>query len=147
MFEGDSSEYMLFDGMLEEAVELTAEVLKRAVKLTEGIRVNKERMYRNACVNKGLDNCENIMMHIASRIGKDTAHSLVYNKAMMVELEGRELIDVLKEDETIMSSVSEEELEQWVRPENYTGLSSSIAEEMSVKAEQVSEKLRRKYEE
>ena len=145
MFEGDSSEYMLFDGMLEEALELTAEVLKRAVKLTAGIRVNKERMYRNACLNKGLDNSENIMMHIAARIGKDRAHALVYEKAMLVELEGREFIDVLKEDETIMGSVSEEELEQWVKPENYSGLSSTIAEDMAAKAEQVSQDLQKKY--
>lgn len=34
MFEGDSSAYMLYDGMLEEALELTTEVLMRAEELT-----------------------------------------------------------------------------------------------------------------
>ena len=77
MFEGDSSSYMLFDGMLEEAVELTAEVLMRAEELTRTLHVDKERMYRNVMLNKGLDNSECVMMQIASKLGKDKAHELM----------------------------------------------------------------------
>ena len=75
MFEGDSSSYMLYDGMLEEALELTSEVLKRAEELTRTIQVNKTRMYENALLNKGLDNSEHIMMCMAEKIGKESTIS------------------------------------------------------------------------
>lgn len=62
---------MLYDGMLEEALELTTEVLMRAEELTATLHVNKERMYQNALLNKGLDNSECVMMKIAEKLGKD----------------------------------------------------------------------------
>ena len=65
MFEGDSSSYMLFDGLMEEAMELTAEVLIRAEELTRTWNVNKERMLENANINHGLDNSEYVMMKAA----------------------------------------------------------------------------------
>ena len=34
MFEGDSSSYMLFDGLMEEGMELATEVIIRAEELT-----------------------------------------------------------------------------------------------------------------
>ena len=34
-YEGDSSSYMLFDGLLEEALELTTEILLRTEELPE----------------------------------------------------------------------------------------------------------------
>ena len=96
MFEGDSSSYMLYDGMMEEALELTTEVLMRAEELTATIHINSERMYQNVLLNKGLDNSEYVMMKIAQKLGKDKAHELLYDKAMKTELEGKDYLTVLK---------------------------------------------------
>lgn len=135
MFEGDSSSYMLYDGMLEEALELTTEVLMRAEELTATIQVNKERMYQNAMLNQGLDNSECVMMRIAEKLGKDRAHELLYDKAMKVELEGKDYLTVLKEDEVLSSNFTEKELEEMIKPENYTGLSSFLADRMAKEAQ------------
>ena len=56
MFEGDSSQYMLFDSIVDETMELVLEVLMRAEELTKGLVVKKERLYKNANLNGGLDN-------------------------------------------------------------------------------------------
>lgn len=145
MFEGDSSEYMLFDGVLEEALQLTTEVLIRAEELTRGIQVNKERMYANACINHGLDNSENVMMHLASRLGKDKAHELVYEKAMLVELEGRDFIEVLEGDEVVAGAFSRKELEEMTRPEGYVGISAYLAHSLAEDARECALELRRLY--
>lgn len=134
MFEGDSSSYMLYDGMMEEALELTTEVLMRAEELTATIRVNRERMYQNAMLNKGLDNSECVMMRIAEKLGKDRAHELLYDKAMKVELEGKDYFTVLKEDEILSANFTEAELAEMIRPENYTGLCGFLANELAGEA-------------
>lgn len=144
MFEGDSSSYMLFDGLMEEAMELTAEVLIRAEELTRTIRVNRERMLKNANINHGLDNSEYVMMEAAKKLGKDKAHELLYDKAMKTELEGKDYFTVLSEDETLTSMFNKEELKQLIDPASYTGLCSVLAEEMADKAEKMAEVLKEK---
>lgn len=142
MFEGDSSSYMLFDGLMEEALELTTEVLMRAEELTASIHVNTARMYQNAMLNRGLDNSECVMMRIAEKLGKDKAHELLYEKAMLVELENKDYLTVLKEDETLRANFTEQELEQMILPENYTGLSSFLAKEMAAEARKTAGRLK-----
>ena len=142
MFEGDSSSYMLYDGMLEEALELTTEVLMRAEELTATIHINKERMYQNVLLNKGLDNSEYVMMKIAQKLGKDKAHELLYDKAMKTELEGKDYLTVLKEDPILSENFTELELEEMLRPENYTGLSSFLACQMAQEAEKAAGRIK-----
>lgn len=134
MFEGDSSSYMLFDGLMEEALELTAEVLIRAEELTRTLHVNKERMLQNVRLNKGLDNSEFVMMNVAERIGKDKAHDLMYEKAMQVELEGRDYYEVLLADQTLSTMFSAEELKTMIDPASYTGICDVLAVELADKA-------------
>ena len=140
MFEGDSSAYMLYDGMLEEALELTTEVLMRAEELTATLHVNKERMYQNALLNKGLDNSECVMMKIAEKLGKDRAHELLYDKAMLAELDGKDYLTVLKEDPVLSDNFTDQELEEMIKPENYTGLSAFLAHRMAKEAKERAKK-------
>ncbi len=142
MFEGDSSSYMLFDGMMEEALELTAEVLMRAEELTRTLFVDKARMYNNILVNKGLDNSEFVMMSIAQKLGKDKAHELVYEKAILVQTEGQDFFTLLKNDPILSKEFSENELAEMIKPENYTGVSSDIAVTMAQKALQKAAEIR-----
>ncbi|WP_125702590.1 class-II fumarase/aspartase family protein [Lacticaseibacillus daqingensis] len=130
-YEGDSSSYMLFDGIFEESLELTTEVLLRAEELTRTIVPHPERMLKNVLNNHGLDNTENVMMHMAKKLGKDQAHSLLYEIAIKTEREGSEFIDNLMANETIAREFDREELEAMIDPRNYTGLASRIADEQS----------------
>ena len=93
-------------------MELPCEVLIRAEELTRTLCVNKERMLANANINKGLDNSEHVMMCVAAKFGKDRAHELMYDKAMKVEREGKDYYTVLREDATIHSMFTDEELKE-----------------------------------
>ena len=108
MFEGDSSAYMLYDGMLEEALELTTEVL----------------------------------MKIAKKLGKDRAHELLYDKAMLAELDGKDYLTVLKEDPVLSDNFTDQELEEMIKPENYTGLSAFLARRMAKDAKECAKRVK-----
>src|SRR5699024_1724062 len=43
-YEGDSSSYMLFDGLLEESLQLITEILLRTEELTRPLVVHEDRM-------------------------------------------------------------------------------------------------------
>ncbi len=147
MFEGDSSSYMLFDGLMEEGLELATEVLIRGEELARTLHVNRERMLTNVNLNKGLDNSEYVMMNVAARIGKDKAHELMYDKAMKVELEGKDYLTVLREDETLTAMFTDEELKAMIDPASYTGICDVIAREMADKARGRAAKIKKELEE
>lgn len=133
LYEGDSSQYMMFDGLIDEAIELMNEVLIRANPLTKGLQVNVEQLYRNANLNNGLDNIEHIMMELAPIIGKDKAHSLMYDIAMKVKLEKADLYDLLTE-EPLLKDLSSDYIHSLIKPENYIGLSAELALQQAEKA-------------
>lgn len=135
LYEGDSSQYLLFDGLLDETCELMTEILIRTNALTEGLHVNKERLYVNATINKGLDNAEYIMMELAQIIGKDKAHSLMYEASMKVKLHGEDFVELLKA-EPLLKDADEAYLQSLIKPENYIGLSAEIAMDLSQQAHQ-----------
>lgn len=137
LYEGDSTTYLLFDGLLDEAIELTTEVLIRARALSADLHVNKDRLYQNATINHGLDNAEHIMMELAKIIGKDKAHELMYKIAMKVKLEHADFVALLKE-EPLLKQESAQYLESLVKPENYTGLCHELAFEQAELAKQKS---------
>lgn len=141
MFEGDSSAYMVSDAYLEEAMELVTEVLMRTEELTRTLYVNRERMYENVLRNHGLDNSEFVMMRVAEKIGKDRAHSLMYEKAMMAERGGVCYLDALKEDPVLSGYFSETELEEMLKPENYTGLGHELASDLAEAAREGARRL------
>lgn len=141
-YEADSSQYMVFDAALEEAIELITEVVLRAEELTDGLNVNKERLKQNAFVNKGLDNSEFIMMKLAERLGKDKAHSLIYEKAIKAQTEDYLFVDALMEDEEVRKQFSKEEIHEALLPESYTGCGDIIALEQARRANEVAKQLR-----
>ncbi|MBT2698976.1 adenylosuccinate lyase family protein [Bacillus sp. ISL-40] len=143
-FEGDSTSYMLFDATLEEALSLTTEILLRGEELTRTLTINKENMYKNVLLNNGLDNSEYVMMEIARKLGKDEAHSLVYQLVMKSYLEGRNYFDVLSENPIIADAFTEEQIREMLDPKNYIGLSTQLAEEFSLKAINASKSIQEK---
>ena len=90
-------------------------------------------MYQNILLSKGLDNSEYVMMCLAEKLGKDKAHSLVYDTVMQVN-EGKDYLTALKENSEISAIFSVSEIENMLRPENYVGIGSQIAHKMSEEA-------------
>ncbi|SEO53303.1 adenylosuccinate lyase [Amphibacillus marinus] len=141
MFEGDSSTYLLFDGVIEEAIQLTTEILLRFEELTGTITIHDARMQKNAWLNKGLDNSEWLMMKVAEKLGKDQAHELIYKIAIRTSAYNEDFLTNLLEDPYIANHFTKAELEELISPASYTGLATEIAEDMALLANRYANKL------
>lgn len=142
MFEADSGAYMQMDALLDEALELTCEVLMRVEELTRTLHVNEERLYQNACMTGGLDNSEHVMMELAARVGKDRAHGIVYDDAIAAETQGVRFVDALCADPRVTEVLGREDIERMLDPASYTGQSAELAREQAAVAARVASELR-----
>ena len=133
-YEGDSSQYMLFDNILEEALELMTEIILRCEELTRTLIPHKDKLLKNANINKGLDNSEYIMMKLSETLGKDTAHELIYNIAIKTAKDGEDFYTNLMKEPVISQNYTVEEIKSFIDPKNYIGLSQEISENLSKKA-------------
>ncbi|MGB6128871.1 MAG: adenylosuccinate lyase family protein [Psychrilyobacter sp.] len=134
LFEGDSSSYMLLDGLLEEAIELIREILPRFEELVRTLTIKPKNMAKNIKLTNGLINSEHIMMKMASRLGKDKAHKLIYELSIKSTNENIEYSKLLMENEVISLAFTQKEILEILDPKNYIGLCSKMAEEFSEKA-------------
>ena len=144
-YEGDSSSYMLFDGILEEALELTTEVLLRTEELTRTMVPHKERMLHNVMRNKGLDNTEYVMMKMADKLGKDEAHSLLYDIAIKTAADGEDFYTNLMADELISKEFTADEVKELIDPRNYVGLSAELAEKEALRGRETAQFIKENY--
>ncbi|UJR07971.1 hypothetical protein I4U23_012250 [Adineta vaga] len=114
--------------VLPEAFILTAGALNQSKSLMAGLQVHPKNMRRNLNLTKGLIVSEAVMMGLGAKIGRQTAHDLVYEYCRRAVLEDRMLIELLKEDKTISEVLSNSELEYLCNPTNYLGLSGIMVD-------------------
>jgi 3-carboxy-cis,cis-muconate cycloisomerase len=93
-----------------------------------GLQVHPKNMMRNLNLTKGLIVSEAVMMGLGPKLGRQSAHELVYTHCHRASLEDRMLIDLLKEDKDISAALSDSELEHLCDPANYLGLSGTMVD-------------------
>lgn len=140
-FEGDSSSYMLQDGIMDEVMELIAEILPRFEELTRTLSINENAMRKNSLITQGLMNSEFVMMQIAKKIGKNQAHEVIYEIAMEAKKGKKSYSTLLSENEIISASFTRTEIEEMLDPKSYTGEGNIIAKELALKAIKLSNSL------
>ncbi|WP_272539280.1 adenylosuccinate lyase [Providencia sp. PROV197] len=104
----------------EICIYLSAQ-LKNALTVIEGVTVNEKQMRRNLDLQGGLLLSEKVMFELGTKIGKQTAHHIVYECAMQAYEEQRTFKDVLQANEQLAGFISEQELDAWLDPINYLG--------------------------
>ncbi|HFF8522481.1 TPA: adenylosuccinate lyase [Providencia rettgeri] len=104
----------------EICIYLSAQ-LKNALAVIEGVTVNEKQMRRNLDLQGGLLLSEKVMFELGTKIGKQTAHHIVYECAMQAYEEQRTFKDVLQANEQLAGFISEQELDAWLDPINYLG--------------------------
>jgi 3-carboxy-cis,cis-muconate cycloisomerase len=93
-----------------------------------GLQVHPKNMMRNLNLTKGLIVSEAVMMGLSPKLGRQSAHDLVYAHCRRAFLEDRMLVDLLKEDKDIWGVLSDSELEHLCDPANYLGLSGPMVD-------------------
>jgi adenylosuccinate lyase len=97
------------------AFPATCMAAAKAMALTKSmcanLNVHPERMMANLEASKGYVLSEALMLALAPHVGKQTAHTLVYDTAMQAYEAGRPLKEAVLENENIRLHLSDQEIE------------------------------------
>ena len=114
--------------LLPEAFVLAGGALESASKLLAGLVVNSDQMSQNINSPRGMVMAEAVMMSLASHIGRDDAHDVVYDACAKCVSEGLSLRDGLMTDPRINSKLSSAEIDALLDPSNYVGCAPAMVD-------------------
>ncbi|GAA5107325.1 adenylosuccinate lyase [Orbus sasakiae] len=95
--------------------------LQTALHVLKGMTVNQQQMLKNLSLQNGLLLSEKVMFELGKRLGKQTAHHLVYQCAMQAFEQNRPFAELLLADPQLQTKLNADELTQWLDPMNYLG--------------------------
>ena len=94
----------------------------------ENLVVNADKMRANLDLLGGLLLSERVMFHLAEKLGKQTAHELVYEAAMHAQEQGTTLEAALARDPRLKGALSGNELGALLDPTTYVGLAPELVD-------------------
>ena len=108
--------------VLAETCLAAAKLAALTNTMTANLVAHPERMLANLEASRGHVLSERVMLTLAEKIGKQTAHTLVYHAAMKAHEAGRPLKDALLEDPAITAHLSPETIESLFDYRQHVGL-------------------------
>jgi adenylosuccinate lyase len=114
--------------VLAETSMAAAKMLALTNTLTANLIVHPERALANLEASRGFVLSEAVMLALARRVGKQSAHKLIYETAMKAHEEGRHLKDAVLESRAIRQHLSEEVIEELFDYRQHTGLCRELVD-------------------
>jgi 3-carboxy-cis,cis-muconate cycloisomerase len=121
--------------VLPEAFCLLAGALRQSRSVVEGLEVDAEAMRRNLELTQGLVMSEAVMMGLGARLGRETAHDLVYDLCREALAKRVPLIELLSAHPEICGHADRAALERMLDPANYLGQSGAMVDRVLAQAE------------
>ena len=116
--------------LLPEAFTLCGGALENALKLMDGLQVNKERMRANLDMAGGMIMSEAVMMGLAPYLGRNQAHHVVFDACARAIQKGLSLKQAIMEDPHIIGKLEESHIDKLIDPANYLGVTSEMIDEV-----------------
>lgn len=113
---------------MPEAFIFTGSSLAKAKKVLKGLVVNKQKMEQNLGILKGLLLSEAAMLALGEKLGKQTAHEVVYEISMRAFKDDASFRDYLLADPRVSRYITAAEIDAILNPRAYTGFSCQLAE-------------------
>jgi adenylosuccinate lyase len=139
--EADRTTYIMIDHALSQSCILTGDILQRLINIFEGLRLFPERMRQNLDLTGGLIMSEALMLALGQKIGRQRAHDAVYDAAQASLVDGRPFTETLAEQEHVSCSLTPEQIDELLNPEQYLGACRLLAEEGAEKARRTAHSL------
>lgn len=108
--------------VLAETCMAAAKLVALTNTMTANLVVHPDRMLANLEASKGHVLSERVMLTLAEKVGKQTAHTLVYETAMKAHEAGRPLKDAILENPAITAHLSLETIESLFDYRQHVGL-------------------------
>jgi len=117
-----------------EAFIITDHLITLATSVLTNLRLRPENIERNLCMLNGLNMAENVMVELAKNgAGRQQAHEIMRQSAMLAFEEKRELADVLLEQTIVTQHLSPDELRSLLDPHQYIGTAVQQVERLNEK--------------
>jgi len=111
-----------------EACIITAAILQHSKYVLSNLVVRPEAMRANLSLTGGLMGSEAVMLELAKRMGRQTAHELVHDLAMESISTGVPFKACLLGNATVAQHLSEADVDRLLDPECYVGLSAHFVD-------------------
>ena len=121
---------------LPEACLMTGALLASLKRVLTGLVVNAQSMRRNLDLLGGFLLSERVMFAISDKLGKQTAHELVYEVSMRGLEHGISFEEALRDDKRVAGALSAEELRRVLDPTTYVGHAPQIVDRVLAEVRQ-----------
>jgi adenylosuccinate lyase len=126
--------------IIPESCILLDEMLRRTIKVLRNLRVYPENMRRNLELTKGRIMSEAVMIYLTKKgMSRQEAHKLLRELSLKSMAEDVHLSEVLKRDERVRRLLTEQEIDELTRPENYLGEAQKLIDKAISEARAVLE--------
>jgi len=115
---------------MEESCLIMGELLTHGEDMAKNMTVNPGRMKANLGLLKGLLLSESVMIELGKKIGKQSAHEVIYEDAMKSMKDEVDFKQVLMEDVRVSQHLTRSEIDRLLSPEEYIGLAPRMARDM-----------------
>jgi adenylosuccinate lyase len=126
--ERDASTWRFEWKALPEACLMTGAILAQMKTILAGLEVHADKMRRNLDALGGLLLSERVMFALADKLGKQTAHDVVYHAAMRSVEQGVTFETTLMQNPEVKGALDGAELRALFDPTTYVGLAPEIVE-------------------
>jgi adenylosuccinate lyase len=126
--ERDAASWRAEGKALPETCLMAGALLAGLRRVLTGLVVNVDRMRHNLDLLGGFLLSERVMFAIADKVGKQTAHELVYEVSMHGIERGITFEAALKQDPRLRDALTDDELRKVLDPTTYVGLAPEIVE-------------------
>ena len=116
-----------WDAIPKSSIHL-AGALEKINDILENLIVYPQNMKRNLGALKGAMLSEAVMLHLGEKLGRMSAHEIVYEVCMKAFMGGKPVIDDLLEREEVAKHFTRAQLEEIMDPEKYVGLSATFVD-------------------
>jgi len=103
--------------------------------VTRELGLDPARMRRNLELGGGLIMAEAVMLQLATTLGRQHAHDVVYDAAQAAVVEGRAFAAVLAADPRVTAQLERAAIDSLLDPVAYSGLCADMAREAAARAQ------------
>jgi adenylosuccinate lyase len=132
--EADRTTSLMMDAAEARAAIAVGDALSRLGVLTRELALDPARMRRNLELGSGLIMAEAVMLQLATTLGRQHAHDVVYDAAQAAFVEGRAFSAVLAADPRVTAHLEHAAIDRLLDPVAYTGLCADMAREAAERA-------------
>lgn len=111
-----------------ESCVMLGAALRRTKLILQGLTVRPQRMRENLDLLHGLLLSEAVMLALGQKVGRQSAHDIVYEDSMAAYEHARPLMEVLLQDQRVTAHLSPAQIDRLLDPESYIGFAPQIAQ-------------------